>query len=238
MDSVELTVANRSVLGKKVKALRRGGVTPANVYGHRIESQAVQVDSLTLVHTLKVLERNAILSLRIEGEKAARPVIVREIRRDILNDKILHVDFYQVSLAEKMKADVPLVLIGKSPAVEDLGGILLQGLDSIAVEALPADIPPHFEVDISSPNDVRLVGPRPRPRRRPEGPRPHRRRLRDHQRRAAAEGRRGRPRPKERPPPRPRRRSGSRRSRPNRPATPENNWRRLAAGEALFRVLR
>ena len=49
-----------------------------------------------------------------------------------------------------MKADVPLVLVGKSPAVEDLGGILLQGLDSIAVEALPADIPPHIEIDISS----------------------------------------------------------------------------------------
>jgi large subunit ribosomal protein L25 len=150
VDRVELTVAQRSVLGKKVKALRRSGITPANVYGHRIESQAVEVDTVTLAHTLKTLERNAILSLRIEGEKAVRPVIVREVRRDILNDKIVHVDFYQVSLAEKMKADVPFILVGKAPAVEDLGGILLQGLDSIAVEALPADIPPHFEIDISS----------------------------------------------------------------------------------------
>ena len=150
MNRVELTVAQRSVLGKKVKALRRRGITPANIYGHRIDSEAVEVDSVTLVHTLKVLERNAILSLRIEGEKGERPVIVREVRRDILNDKILHVDFYQVSLAERMKADVPIILVGKSPAVEDLGGILLQGLDSIAVEALPADIPPHVEVDISS----------------------------------------------------------------------------------------
>ena len=150
MNRVELTVAQRSVLGKKVKALRRRGITPANIYGHRIDSQAVEVDSVTLLHTLKVLERNAILSLRIEGEKGERPVIVREVRRDILNDKILHVDFYQVSLAERMKADVPIILVGKSPAVEDLGGILLQGLDSIAVEALPADIPPHVEVDISS----------------------------------------------------------------------------------------
>ena len=150
MNRVELTVARRSVLGKKVKALRRSGITPANVYGHRIESQAVEVDTMTLAHTLKTLERNAILSLRIEGEKAVRPVIVRELRRDLLNDKILHVDFYQVSLAEKMKADVPLILVGKAPAVEDLGGILLQGLDSIAVEALPADIPPHIEIDISS----------------------------------------------------------------------------------------
>ena len=67
MNRVELTVAQRSVLGKKVKALRRRGITPANIYGHRIDSQAVEVDSVTLVHTLKVLERNAILSLRIEG---------------------------------------------------------------------------------------------------------------------------------------------------------------------------
>jgi large subunit ribosomal protein L25 len=150
VNSVELKVAPRSVLGKKVKAMRRRGVTPANVYGHRIESRAVEIDTLILMHTLKRLERNAIVSLRIEGEGADRPVIVREIRRDILNDKILHVDFYQVSLAEKMKADVPVVLLGKAPAIEDLGGILLQGLDSIAVEALPADIPPHFEIDISS----------------------------------------------------------------------------------------
>jgi large subunit ribosomal protein L25 len=150
VNQVQLTVLPRSILGKKVKALRRSGSTPANVYGHRIESLAVQVDTVTLAHTLKTLERNAILSLSVEGERAARPVIVREIRRDILNDAILHVDFYQVSLAEKMKADVPLILVGKSLAVEDLGGILLQGLDSIAVEALPADIPPHIEVDISS----------------------------------------------------------------------------------------
>ncbi len=149
MDQVQLTVSRRSVLGKKVRALRRGGTTPANIFGHRLESQAVQVDSLILAHALKKIERNAILSLSIEGEKTARPVMVRHIQRDVLNDTVLHVDFYQVSLAEKMKADVPLLLIGKAPAVEDLGGILLQGLDSISVEALPADIPPHVEVDIS-----------------------------------------------------------------------------------------
>ena len=150
MNAIELMVAERSARGKKVKALRRRGTTPANIYGHRVESQAVEIDTVTLQHTLKRLERNAILSLRIEGEKAARPVIVRQVQRDILNDAILHVDFYQVSLAEKMKADVPLILIGKAPAVDELGAILLQGLDSIAVEALPADIPPHFEVDIST----------------------------------------------------------------------------------------
>ena len=150
MNQIELTVASRTTLGKKVKALRRRGLAPANIYGHHVQSQAVEVDAVTLLRTLRSLGRNAILSLRVEGEKAPRPVIVREIRRDIVNDKVMHVDFYQVSLAEKMKADVPLLIVGKSPAVIDLGGILLQGLDSIAIEALPSDIPPHIEVDIST----------------------------------------------------------------------------------------
>ena len=149
MNQKELSVAPRSVLGKRVRALRRGGLTPANVYGHRVESRALQVETVTLVRTLRALERNAILSLRIEGEKSPRPVMVRDIKRNPVSDKILHVDFYQVSLTEKMRADVPLVLTGKAPAVDDFGGILFQSLESITVEALPADMPPHVEVDIS-----------------------------------------------------------------------------------------
>ena len=154
MNQKELSVAPRSVLGKRVRGLRRGGLTPANVYGHRVESRALQVDTVTLVRTLRVLERNAILSLRIEGEKSPRPVMVRDIKRNPVSDKILHVDFYQVSLTEKMRADVPLVLTGKAPAVDDFGGILLQSLDSISVEALPADMPSHVEVDITVLSDL------------------------------------------------------------------------------------
>jgi len=150
VNQTELSVAPRSVLGKKVKGLRRQGITPANVYGHHLESQALEIDTVMLARTLRSLESNAIVSLRIEGEKAPRPVIVRTVQRDLVTDKILHVDFYQVSLAEKMKAEVPLVVVGKAPAVVDLGGILLQGLDRITVEALPGDIPGHVEVDISN----------------------------------------------------------------------------------------
>jgi len=146
---LELTVIPRSVLGKRVKALRRGGQTPANVYGHRVESRALQIETVDLAHTLRSLERNAILSLRVEGEKSARPVMVRNIQRNPVTDKILHVDFYQVSLTERMRADVPLLLVGKAPGVDDFGGILLQSLESIAVEALPADMPSHVEVDIT-----------------------------------------------------------------------------------------
>jgi large subunit ribosomal protein L25 len=149
VNQLELSVIPRSVLGKRVRALRRGGLTPANVYGHGVESRALQIETVTLVRTLRALERNAILSLCIEGEKAPRPVMVRDIQRNPVSDRILHVDFYQVSLTEKMRADVPLLLTGKAPAVDDFGGILLQSLESITVEALPTDMPSHVEVDIS-----------------------------------------------------------------------------------------
>ncbi len=154
MNQFELSVGPRSVLGKKVKTLRREGLTPANVYGHGIESQALQVDTVTLTHALRSLGRNAVLSLHIEGEKAPRPVMIRNVQRHPVTDRFLHVDFYQVSLVEKMKAEVPLVLIGKAPAVDEYGGILLQSLDSITVEALPTDIPPHVEVDISGLEEI------------------------------------------------------------------------------------
>lgn len=150
MANIELQVAPRAVLGKKVAALRRSGVTPGNVFGHRIESTAVQADTDALTRLLKGMTRNAILNLKVEGEPAARNVVIRAISRDPVSTQILHVDFYQVSMTEKMSANVPVVLIGTSDAVATFGGVLLQTLESVSVEALPADIPAQFEADVSA----------------------------------------------------------------------------------------
>ena len=149
MANTKLQLAPRTVLGKKVKALRRSGVTPANIYGHKIESQAVQAATPEIIHVLRTSSRNAIFDVTVDGDGATRPVVVRDIKRDPVTDKILHIDFFQISLTEKMRADVSVVLVGTSPAVSTYGGVLLQTLDSVAVEALPADIPVHFEVDVS-----------------------------------------------------------------------------------------
>ena len=149
MANKELAVAPRTVLGKKVKALRRRGVTPGNIYGHKIDSAAVQADTVELVHLLRASTRNAIIDLQVEGDAKARPVIVRAVERDPVSGEILHIDFYQISMTEKMKAEVPVVLTGTSPAVSTFGGVLLQMLERVPVEALPADIPTQFEVDVS-----------------------------------------------------------------------------------------
>jgi large subunit ribosomal protein L25 len=152
MPDVQLSVTPRDVLGKKVAALRRQGLTPANVYGRNLESRAVQVETVVLTHLLRTAGRNVIVDLRIEGEGSPRPVMLRGVQRDPVTSRLLHVDFYQVSLTQKMRAEVPLILVGDAPAVAELGGILLQSLDNIMVEALPSDIPVHLEVDVSGLN--------------------------------------------------------------------------------------
>jgi large subunit ribosomal protein L25 len=144
-----LRVAPREVLGKKVAALRRGGQTPANVYGHRIDSKAVQASTMELTQLLRSMGRNSLVSLSIDGEGSPRTVMVREVMRNPLDGKMLHVDFYQVNLTEKMKAEVPVVMTGTSDAVTTYGGVLMQMVDVIHVEALPGDLPSEYTVDVS-----------------------------------------------------------------------------------------
>lgn len=149
MAEIELSVKPRQVLGKKVADLRRQGVTPANVYGRNLESRAVQVETAVLTHLLRSGGRNVIIDLRIEDEDSPRPVMLRGVQRHPVTSRLLHADFYQVSLTQKMRAEVRLVVVGEAPAVAEFGGILLQSLDSIMVEALPGDIPAHVEIDVS-----------------------------------------------------------------------------------------
>ena len=149
MANSELQVAPRTVLGKDVKKLRRDGQTPANIYGHKIESTAVQADSAALLRLFKGSSRNQIINLKVEGEASPRTVVVREVARHPVTHNVLHVDFFQVSMTEKMRAQVQVVLVGTSDAVATYQGILLQTLESIEVEALPGDIPAQFEADVS-----------------------------------------------------------------------------------------
>ena len=145
----ELKVAPRDVLGKKVKALRRQGVTPANIYGSHVESQSIQLSTEELRHVIKTAGRNDIVYLRLDGDEP-RPTFLRDIQQNPVTDAILHVDFLQISLREKVRADVPLHLVGLAPAVDTLGGILMHGLDHVSVEALPTEVPSFIEVDVTS----------------------------------------------------------------------------------------
>ena len=142
------SVERRATLGKRVARLRRAGVLPANVFGRGIDSVAVQIEERAVRELLLAHGLNTLISLQIAGEDEPRPVVVRDVGRHPVTRMPLHLDFYQVDLERTITGSVPVHVTGESPAVRDLGGILLVGADSVQVEALPADMPNFVTVSI------------------------------------------------------------------------------------------
>ena len=145
-----LPVTNRDVLGKKVRFLRRQGITPAHLFGHGLQSLSLQCDTAKLQRVIAQAGTTRLVSLEVEGEKKPRSVFVREIQRHVTTGVLFHIDFYQVSMKEKIKADVPIILVGEAPALKERGRSLLHGVTSLSVECLPDKLPPQIEVDVSS----------------------------------------------------------------------------------------
>ena len=150
MDKIELKVANREILGKKVKHLRRQGITPVHVFGHGIESLALQCDARELERVLSQAGQTRLINLKLAKEKKPRTVVVREFDRDWRKGQLVHVDFYQVKMEEKIRVEVPVVLLGEAPALKSKENMLEHELGTFTVECLPAKIPNNIEVDISS----------------------------------------------------------------------------------------
>ena len=149
MKQDELKVSPREIKGKKVRFLRREGITPVNLYGPNIESVSLQADTIAVKSLLTKMGRNAIITLKIEGDKKSKKALLRAVQRDPLNDMLLHVDLFQADMSQKIRAGVPITFVGEAPAARSRRGILVENLTSIHVEALPADLPQHIEVDIS-----------------------------------------------------------------------------------------
>ena len=143
-----LKATKRTVFGKKLKALRREGILPGNVYGKDLESTAVQVNMQEFKDLYKEVGATGLVEIHIEGDKA-RPVLIHEVHMDHVNHVPLHADFYQVNLKEKVTTLVPVVLVGESKGVADKVGELLQIEKEIEVSALPTDLPEKFEVDVT-----------------------------------------------------------------------------------------
>jgi len=154
MDKIELQVAPREILGKKVRHLRRQGITPVHLFGHGVESLALQCNTGELERVLAQAGHTGLVSLKVDHEKRSRSVVVREFDRDWRKGQLLHVDFYQVKMGEKIRLEVPIVLVGEAPALKSKDNMLAHELGTLTVECLPAKIPDNIEVDIGS-----LTGP-------------------------------------------------------------------------------
>lgn len=150
MDKIELHVNKREILGKKVKHLRRQGITPVHLFGHGVDSLALQCDTDELERVLAQAGHTGLVSLKVGKDKRPRTAVVREFDRDWRKGQLLHVDFYQVKMEEKIRLEIPVTLVGEAPALKSKDNMLEHELGTLAVECLPAKIPDSLEVDVRS----------------------------------------------------------------------------------------
>jgi len=152
-EAQKLAIRKRSVLGKKVSALRRSGVLPGVLFGGHSESTPVETDLHTFELSYRRWGNTTLLALTgLDGGEV--PALIHEVSRDPLNGRMLHIDFARVSLTEKTRAEVPLRFAKESPAVRTLGAVLLHAKSEVTVEAFPQDMPHQIEVDLSGLQEV------------------------------------------------------------------------------------
>lgn len=137
---------NRSVLGRKVKKLRKQGLIPATIYGKGMESKSVQFLDKELEKLYDEVGESTLVMLALENEEL--PILFRNPQYHPIEGNMIHIDCYKVNLKEKISAMVPLEFVGESQAVKD-GNVLITVTDEIEIEALPADLPEKIEVDLS-----------------------------------------------------------------------------------------
>lgn len=154
MEGLTLTATTRDILGKKTRFMRRQGMTPTHLFGHDLKSLALQCHTAELQNILAQAGTTTLLNLKIDSEKRPRKVLIREVQKDVFGQQLLHVDFYQVKLTEKIKADIPIILFGEAPALKLKGRFLMQTLNSLSIECLPDKLPPEIRVDLSPLEEV------------------------------------------------------------------------------------
>jgi len=148
-DKIVLNAEIRTAVGSGVNALRRAGKVPAIVYGHNVPNVPVQLDAREVANVLRKAGRNTLITLNIAGKDAAQMVLTREVQRDPIRRTIQHIDFYAVSMTEKISASISVVCVGEPEDVKSGVGVLLQERDTLKIECLPSDLIESVTIDIS-----------------------------------------------------------------------------------------
>jgi large subunit ribosomal protein L25 len=148
MEKTYLKGQKRTVTGGKVSKLRKAGVIPAVMYGHKIAAQNLALNYLEFQKVFQKAGENTVIELEIEGGEKAN-VLVHDVQLDAMDGKISHVDLFQVRMDEKIETKIPLEFVGEAPAVKALGGVLVKNMDEVEVSCFPADLPSTIQVDIA-----------------------------------------------------------------------------------------
>src|SRR5262245_7880973 len=151
MKAIELAVEKRSTTGKnEARRNRAGGRIPAVVYGAGKPNVSISVDRKALADLFREgAGENAIFLLKLAGSDQSRHAMIREMQRDPVSRKPLHIDFVRVLMDVKVTVKVPVEIVGVAKGVKTDQGILDVVTREIEIECLPTDIPAHLPVDVT-----------------------------------------------------------------------------------------
>lgn len=149
MDKLEIKAQKRDLKATKPQKLRKAGLLPAVLYGHKVENQAVSVDARAFDRILKKAGESTIINLQTDDGKT-HPVLIHDVQIHYLTSAPTHVDFYEVSMTEKLKAKVALEFVGEAPAVKAFGAVLVKIANEVEVECLPADLPHNIQINLET----------------------------------------------------------------------------------------
>ena len=158
-EEIIIKAQKRTVMGKKVNALRREGWLPGVVYGRHLQAFPIQMPAHETSLIMSKLTSSSLVTIDVDGEK--HTAIVRDRQRDVIYGRLTHVDFLALSLNEKLRTTVGLELVGEAPVLKLADVILNQGVFELELECLPHDLPSKIEVDVSkiaSMDDLITVG--------------------------------------------------------------------------------
>lgn len=152
-----LKAETREAKKSVVRRLRKEGYIPAVLYGHGIDNRSIYVDKNSFSKLYRDVGRTGIFTLEVQNE--SYPVMIYDVQYDAINRNVIHVDFFKVNMDEEVDTEVPIQLVGESPA-EKAGGVIQQNLDMVEVRALPKDLPSNIEVSLDRLNigDTITVG--------------------------------------------------------------------------------
>lgn len=146
--NLSLKAEIREKLGRQSRQVREKGWVPAVLYGKGFDSQNLEIEYNPFVKVLRQAGYSSLVDLDI-SDKGAVKVLIQDIQKDPISDRVIHVDFHQVNLTEKIEARIALKFIGEAPGVKELHGVLVKNLTELKVKALPQDLASEIEVDIS-----------------------------------------------------------------------------------------
>lgn len=147
--TINLTSQLREITGRAVKSLRDQGLIPAVIYGHGSKVQNLTLMAKEFEKVFSQAGESTLIDLAINEQKSIK-VLIQDLQRDAVSDTIIHVDFHQVKMDEKITAEVPLKFSGEARAVKELGGVFVQVSDAVKIECLPGDLISEIIVDVTN----------------------------------------------------------------------------------------